>query len=191
MAIGASIFSIALGAVLAFAVDVSTSGIDLNTIGVILMVVGVIGLAVSMLILNGGTGGLVRRRPPAHRGRRLRRPQGYVDRPAVVAPAAGWSAAATSSEPGACDSRPGAPIRGRMGCSHEGRNAMKLGVVGKGGVGKTSLSGLLCQAYVARGKKVLAVDTDSNPEPGHEPGAGREDGQRGAPRPPQAGRRPG
>ena len=40
---------------------------------------------------------------------------------------------------------------------------MKLGVVGKGGVGKTSLSGLLCQAYVARGKKVLAVDTDSNP----------------------------
>jgi CO dehydrogenase maturation factor len=40
---------------------------------------------------------------------------------------------------------------------------MKLGVVGKGGVGKTSLSGLLCQAYVARGKRVLAVDTDSNP----------------------------
>lgn len=56
MTIGASIFLIALGAVLAFAVDVSTSGIDLNTIGVILMVVGVIGLAVSMLILNGGTG---------------------------------------------------------------------------------------------------------------------------------------
>ena len=54
MTIGASIFLIALGAVLAFAVDVSTSGIDLNTIGVILMVVGVIGLAVGMVILNGG-----------------------------------------------------------------------------------------------------------------------------------------
>jgi CO dehydrogenase maturation factor len=40
---------------------------------------------------------------------------------------------------------------------------MKLGVVGKGGVGKTSLSGLLCLAYAARGKRVLAVDTDSNP----------------------------
>ncbi|HUR24048.1 MAG TPA: AAA family ATPase, partial [Acidimicrobiales bacterium] len=40
---------------------------------------------------------------------------------------------------------------------------MKIGVVGKGGVGKTSLSGLICQAYIARGKKVLAVDTDSNP----------------------------
>jgi hypothetical protein len=56
MTIGASIFLIALGAVLAFAVDVSTSGIDLNTIGVILMVVGVIGLALGMLILNGGAG---------------------------------------------------------------------------------------------------------------------------------------
>lgn len=56
MGIGASIFLIALGAVLAFAVEVSTSGIDLNAIGVILMVVGVIGLAVSMLILNGGGG---------------------------------------------------------------------------------------------------------------------------------------
>ncbi len=40
---------------------------------------------------------------------------------------------------------------------------MKLGIVGKGGVGKTTLSSLICQAYVARGKRVLAVDTDSNP----------------------------
>ena len=54
MGIGVSIFLIALGAILAFAIDVSTSGIDLNTIGVILMVVGVIGLAITMLLLNGG-----------------------------------------------------------------------------------------------------------------------------------------
>ncbi len=40
---------------------------------------------------------------------------------------------------------------------------MKLGIVGKGGVGKTTLSSLICQAYVAQGKRVLAVDTDSNP----------------------------
>ncbi|MDP9387150.1 MAG: AAA family ATPase [Actinomycetota bacterium] len=40
---------------------------------------------------------------------------------------------------------------------------MKLGIVGKGGVGKTTTSALLCQAYAARGKRVLAVDTDSNP----------------------------
>ena len=57
MGIGVSIFLIALGAILAFAVNVSSGGIDLNTIGVILMVVGVIGLAVTMLILNGGGGG--------------------------------------------------------------------------------------------------------------------------------------
>jgi len=57
MGIGVSIFLIALGAVLAFAVNITTNGIDLNTIGVILMIVGVIGLAVTLLILNGGAGG--------------------------------------------------------------------------------------------------------------------------------------
>lgn len=40
---------------------------------------------------------------------------------------------------------------------------MKLGVVGKGGTGKTTLSTLIGLAYVSRGKRVLAVDTDSNP----------------------------
>ena len=40
---------------------------------------------------------------------------------------------------------------------------MKLGVVGKGGVGKTTMSALLAQAYAARGQRVLAIDTDSNP----------------------------
>ncbi|HYX44529.1 MAG TPA: AAA family ATPase [Acidimicrobiales bacterium] len=40
---------------------------------------------------------------------------------------------------------------------------MKLGIVGKGGVGKTTLSSLICQTYAARGKRVVAIDTDSNP----------------------------
>lgn len=40
---------------------------------------------------------------------------------------------------------------------------MKLGIVGKGGVGKTTMAALLCQEYARRGKRVLAVDTDSNP----------------------------
>ncbi|MCA1691945.1 MAG: AAA family ATPase [Actinobacteria bacterium] len=37
---------------------------------------------------------------------------------------------------------------------------MKLGVVGKGGVGKTTLSALIAQTYAERGKRVLAIDTD-------------------------------
>lgn len=40
---------------------------------------------------------------------------------------------------------------------------MKLGIVGKGGVGKTTISALISQTYAARGLRVLAVDTDSNP----------------------------
>ena len=40
---------------------------------------------------------------------------------------------------------------------------MKLGIVGKGGVGKTTLSALLAQTYADRGLRVLAIDTDSNP----------------------------
>jgi len=40
---------------------------------------------------------------------------------------------------------------------------VKLGIVGKGGVGKTTLSSLICQTYAARGQRVVAIDTDSNP----------------------------
>jgi CO dehydrogenase maturation factor len=40
---------------------------------------------------------------------------------------------------------------------------MKLGIVGKGGVGKTTISALIDQEYAARGNRVLAIDTDSNP----------------------------
>jgi Domain of unknown function (DUF6458) len=50
MGIGVSIFLIAVGAVLAFAVSVTVSGIDLATVGVILMIVGAIGLVVDLLI---------------------------------------------------------------------------------------------------------------------------------------------
>ncbi len=43
---------------------------------------------------------------------------------------------------------------------------LKLGVVGKGGVGKTTVSGLLARAYAKQGRRVVAIDTDSNPNLG-------------------------
>jgi CO dehydrogenase maturation factor len=43
---------------------------------------------------------------------------------------------------------------------------MKIGVVGKGGVGKTTISALLARSLHQRGRRVLAVDTDSNPNLG-------------------------
>lgn len=43
---------------------------------------------------------------------------------------------------------------------------MKIGIVGKGGVGKTTTSALLAQGYARRGARVVAIDTDSNPNLG-------------------------
>ena len=48
MATGTSIFLIALGAILAFAVDASVGGLDLDAVGIILMIAGAIGLLVSL-----------------------------------------------------------------------------------------------------------------------------------------------
>ncbi len=53
MGIGVSVFLIALGAILTFAVHVAVSGLDLSTIGVILMVVGGIGLVASLVMMSG------------------------------------------------------------------------------------------------------------------------------------------
>ena len=51
--IGTSLLLIAMGAVLAFAVNLQTTGFDLNAVGVILMVVGLVGLVFSMIALEG------------------------------------------------------------------------------------------------------------------------------------------
>ena len=40
---------------------------------------------------------------------------------------------------------------------------MKIAVSGKGGVGKTTISSLICRALEAGGRDVIAVDADSNP----------------------------
>ena len=49
MSTGVSIFLIAVGAILTFAVERQADGINIDTVGIILMIVGVIGLLVSLL----------------------------------------------------------------------------------------------------------------------------------------------
>ncbi len=53
MGIGSSLFLIAVGAILKFAVTGNVSGISIPTVGVILMIVGIIGLVVSLFFLGG------------------------------------------------------------------------------------------------------------------------------------------
>ncbi len=48
MGLGSSLLLIAVGAILRFAITVTTHGIDLQTIGVILMIVGAVGFVVSL-----------------------------------------------------------------------------------------------------------------------------------------------
>ena len=52
MGIGTSIFLIAVGAILKFAVHTSISGLSLQTVGVILMIVGALGLVLSFFCLT-------------------------------------------------------------------------------------------------------------------------------------------
>jgi hypothetical protein len=74
MGLGVSLFLIAVGAVLTFAVNATVSGIDINTIGWILMIVGAVGILLSLLFWSswGGAGGSRRRTtvvddgPPAY-----------------------------------------------------------------------------------------------------------------------------
>ena len=57
MGIGVSIFLMAVGAVLTFAVSTEAEGFNINTVGIILMVVGALGLLASMVIFGGDRGG--------------------------------------------------------------------------------------------------------------------------------------
>lgn len=52
MALGTSLFLIAVGAILRFAVTVTTRGFNIHTIGVILIVVGIVGLLISLLSMT-------------------------------------------------------------------------------------------------------------------------------------------
>jgi hypothetical protein len=48
-ALGFSLFLVAIGAILKFAVTATATGINIQTVGVILMLVGLVGMALSML----------------------------------------------------------------------------------------------------------------------------------------------
>jgi hypothetical protein len=61
MGIGVSIFFIAVGAILAFAVNTTVNGLDIQTVGWILMGVGALGLLLSLLFW-GSWGGWGQRR---------------------------------------------------------------------------------------------------------------------------------
>jgi hypothetical protein len=48
MSLGASLFLIAVGAILRYAVTADLAGIDLQVVGLILMIIGVLGFAISL-----------------------------------------------------------------------------------------------------------------------------------------------
>jgi len=79
MGVGTSIVMIAVGAILRFAVSVTTTGFNLHTIGVILMILGGVGLVISMFFWSswGGFGG----GRGYHRQRRMTRDGagGYIE----------------------------------------------------------------------------------------------------------------
>ena len=66
MAIGTSLFLIAVGAILKYAVNDSIEQVDLTTVGLILMIVGIIGLVIGIFLMSRGPGGPrgASRRPP-------------------------------------------------------------------------------------------------------------------------------
>jgi hypothetical protein len=72
MGIGTSLFLIAVGAILYFAVDADVSGLEISTIGLILMIVGVIGLVISLFFLSS-----LRREPAERTVVRDREPPAY------------------------------------------------------------------------------------------------------------------
>ncbi len=64
MAIGTSLFLIAVGAILKYAVTWHVAGIDLHVVGVILMIVGAVGLVLGLIMLASARGRHVGPPPP-------------------------------------------------------------------------------------------------------------------------------
>ena len=55
---------------------------------------------------------------------------------------------------------------------------MKIAVVGKGGSGKTTTSGTISRLFARKGKQVIALDCDSNPNLGLSIGLSIEETER-------------
>ena len=56
MGIGVGLILVAAGAILAWAVDVDTTGFNVNTIGYILLVVGIVGIILSLVFWSSWAG---------------------------------------------------------------------------------------------------------------------------------------
>lgn len=67
MGIGASIFLIAVGAILVFALDLNLSGLDLDVVGWILMAVGLLGLITTTYIWGSRRRTVISRDPTGYR----------------------------------------------------------------------------------------------------------------------------
>jgi uncharacterized membrane protein YfcA len=64
MTVGTSLFLIAVGAILRFAVNDSIQDVDLSTVGLILIIVGVVGLIIGLFMMNRTRGDAVVTRDP-------------------------------------------------------------------------------------------------------------------------------
>ena len=67
MELGTSLFLIAVGAILTFAVNATISGLEISTVGIILIIIGVLGLLISLLYLAPRRRAIVEDRPVARR----------------------------------------------------------------------------------------------------------------------------
>ncbi len=82
MGLGVGIFLTAVGAILAFAVSATTSGINIHTVGWILMIVGIAGIVLSMIFWSSWAGpGYWRTAAAAARRPWTRAPQAPRSRP--------------------------------------------------------------------------------------------------------------
>ena len=57
MGIGTSLFLLATGAILYFAVEADIEGLEISTVGLILMAIGLLGLAISLYYTSRATRG--------------------------------------------------------------------------------------------------------------------------------------